>query len=181
MSFLSLKIFSRFPFFALKSLTGKASNPGSPGSFLNPLALKLAVAGLFVGLLIFSFILTACSGNAIENPTIKPEAVERFKAAPDDSSGDVRTGALVFVRLPCLSCHALGGKGGGVGPELDHIGSNAGGRVPGVGAAQYIYHILTNPEDANLPNFRNTTMPSFATSASPKELKDLTAFLLKQQ
>ncbi len=150
------------------------SKPGRNFSRLTP---------LFNLLILFStatLALTGCSGNAIENPPVKKEVIERFKAAPDFTSGDARNGALVFVKLPCLSCHSLAGKGGGVGPELDHIGTNAPNRVPGVTSAQYIYHILTNPDDANLPNFRNTTMPSFATSANEKDLKDLTAFLLKQ-
>lgn len=126
------------------------------------------------------FLLTACgaSGNAIENQAMKPEVVARFKAAPDTANGDATKGQLIFVKLPCLSCHAIGAGGGGVGPALDKIGTTAATRVPGVTAAQYIYHVLTDPQDANLPDYRNTVMPGFGTSVTPDELRDLTAYLL---
>ncbi len=132
-------------------------------------------------MLLVSLGLVACGGNAIENQPVKQEAVERFKAAPNDAGGDPNKGALVYAKLPCFSCHAFGGNGGAVGPALDKIGTNAATRIPDVTAAQYIYHILTNPEDASLPNYRNTTMPSFAASATKEELRDLVAFLLNQK
>lgn len=124
--------------------------------------------------------LVACGGegNAIENPPLKSEVTARFKAAPNDAGGDMAKGSQLLARLPCLTCHAIGGNGGAVGPPLDKIGTNAANRVPEVSGAQYIYHILTNPQDANLPNYRNTVMPSFATTISQQELRDLVAYLL---
>lgn len=141
---------------------------------------KAAKVGSGLALLLLSVLLVGCaeSGNAIENQPVKAEAIARFKAAPDDASGDPRQGALVFAKFPCLSCHAINGSGGGVGPALDKIGTNAANRVAGVTAAQYIYHIITYPEDANQPNYRNSVMPGFATSATAPELRDLTAYLL---
>jgi mono/diheme cytochrome c family protein len=126
-------------------------------------------------------LLAACgngSDNAIENQPMKPEVINRFKAAPNDPNGDATKGQAVFVKLPCLTCHTLGGNGAGIGPALDKIGTQAGSRVAGVTAAQYIYQVLTNPEDANLPDYRNTTMPSFKASVTSDELRDLVAFLL---
>ncbi len=137
-----------------------------------------AKLGLFLSGLVL--LLTACGGggNAIENQSMKPEVIARFKAAPDDTSGDPAKGLAIFGKSPCVSCHAINGNGAAIGPALDQIGTNAAKRVPNVTAAQYIHHILTNPEDANLPNYRSTTMPSFAATLSQQELKDLTAFLL---
>ena len=141
---------------------------------------KARKGGFALALLLLSLLLASCAeaGNAIENQPVKPEAIARFKATPDDAGGDPRQGAIVFAKFPCVSCHAINGSGGGVGPALDKIGLTAASRVAGVTAAQYIYHVLTYPEDASLPNYRNTVMPGFGTSATPPELRDLTAYLL---
>jgi mono/diheme cytochrome c family protein len=164
----------------LPDKTGKrywrAAETCSAGRFL-----RLRAIVLFLALLLVGLGLAACTDNAIENQPAKQEVIDRFKATPDDPNGNARNGAIIFAKLPCISCHALGSAGGGVGPALDKIGTNAATRIPGVTAAQYLHHILTNPEDASLPDYRNTTMPSFATSATKEELRDLVAFLLTQK
>ena len=41
------------------------------------------------------------------------------------SAGDVRRGQLIFhsEKAACYSCHAIGYRGGNVGPDLTRIGS----------------------------------------------------------
>ena len=42
-----------------------------------------------------------------------------------DPPGDAAAGARLFVEKRCQNCHSLGGKGGKVGPKLDHYGRYA--------------------------------------------------------
>ena len=42
-----------------------------------------------------------------------------------DPPGDAAAGARLFVEKQCQNCHSLGGKGGKVGPKLDHYGRYA--------------------------------------------------------
>ena len=44
---------------------------------------------------------------------------------PTMSAGDIRRGQLVFhsEKAACYSCHAIGYRGGNVGPDLTKIGS----------------------------------------------------------
>lgn len=55
--------------------------------------------------------------------------------------------ALLVTRLPCLACHTLAGRGGGVGPDLTRVAT----RRP----AAYIAAIIENPQRV-VPG---TTMP----------------------
>ena len=42
-----------------------------------------------------------------------------------DPPGDAAAGARLFAEKRCQNCHSLGGKGGKVGPKLDHYGRYA--------------------------------------------------------
>jgi len=58
--------------------------------------------------------------------TITPEQVQELAAAVINS-GNAARGELIFRRekLQCLKCHAIGGAGGKVGPDLTSIGASA--------------------------------------------------------
>ena len=134
------------------------------------LALALLVSGL-----------AACSENAQTDKTPDATATAAFKAEPATNSGDPAKGIQVFGRMPCLTCHAINGVGladkEAAAPTLDHIGTNAATRVPGVTAAQYIRHAILKPEDLTIPLYHNV-MPSFSTSLSQSDLDNLVAYLL---
>src|SRR5207247_9360567 len=59
----------------------------------------------------------------------KDPTAEEIKSLTADSLklGDAVRGELVFRRkeLQCLACHAIGGAGGQVGPDLTSIGARA--------------------------------------------------------
>lgn len=60
---------------------------------------------------------------------------------------EAKARALLDTRLPCLGCHALGGQGGRIGPDLMTVGARR--------SRAYITAILTAPEtvvpDAAMP------------------------------
>jgi mono/diheme cytochrome c family protein len=135
---------------------------------------------IFLVILAFGLIgLAACSENAQNDPPPKPETIQAFKAEPATNAGDATRGLQVFGRMPCLTCHTLAGSGEskGIAPNLDNIGVNASTRLPGVNAAQYLRHAVTNPQDLGIPNYHNV-MPSFSPSLNQTELEDLVAYLL---
>lgn len=59
--------------------------------------------------------------------TAASEAVIRDLAARAQTSGDPRRGEWIYRRadLACVSCHAIGGVGGKVGPDMTSIGASA--------------------------------------------------------
>ena len=143
---------------------------------------KLRALLLIVTLALFVTGLAACSENAQTDKTPDATATAAFKAEPATNKGDPAKGIQVFGRLPCLTCHTLTGTGGGnvqaaAAPSLDHIGTNAATRVPGVNAAQYIRHAILKPEDLTIPLYHNV-MPSFSATLSPADLDNLVAYLL---
>ena len=52
--------------------------------------------------------------------------------------GSAKGGATVYARLGCSGCHAIGGEGGGFGPELSNIGLHR--------SAAYLREAITEPE-----------------------------------
>lgn len=142
---------------------------------------KLRLLFLFFSLTALIIGLAACSENALTDKTPDADATAAFKAEPVTNTGDAARGIAVFGRMPCLTCHSLsasaGSKAPAIGPALEHIGTNAATRVPGVTAAQYLRHAIVKPEDLAIPNYHNV-MPSFGASLSQTDLDDLVAYLL---
>ena len=70
--------------------------------------------------------LTLNSGSAQGDTTITPEMIKAL-AMGATSKGDPARGERIYRRpqLSCLSCHAIGGAGGKVGPDMTSIGASA--------------------------------------------------------
>ena len=97
-----------------------------------------------------------------------------FPAAPTLNNVALTTGSLapvgdrpqVFNQL-CVACHALGGRGGAVGPALDNVGTRL--------TADYLTRWLTNPQSIRPA----TTMPRLP--LSEQQIAELVAFLSQQR
>jgi mono/diheme cytochrome c family protein len=64
--------------------------------------------------------------KGIEQPTLTPLDVVNvlafiFTAQYNDDGGNAKTGERLFTTKGCVQCHAVGGKGGNVGPALDAL------------------------------------------------------------
>ncbi|REJ66619.1 MAG: hypothetical protein DWQ31_14335 [Planctomycetota bacterium] len=70
--------------------------------------------------------LTKAAGIQTQAAELSDEEVAKLESAVRNS-GDPARGEQVFRRadLSCMNCHALGGVGGGVGPELTAVGSSS--------------------------------------------------------
>lgn len=64
--------------------------------------------------------------RAAEEREIRRRRLERLVARIGD--GNVASGEAVFRNSTCVACHGIGGNGGGIGPDLSHIGSNRSSR-----------------------------------------------------
>ena len=66
------------------------------------------------------------AGIAMEDKPVTPEEIKTLSAAVL-ADGDAARGQLVFRRddLSCTKCHAIGGVGGNVGPDLAAIGASS--------------------------------------------------------
>jgi nitric oxide reductase subunit C len=110
------------------------------------------------------------------------------------TAGDAASGAKLFARLPCSSCHDITHPwpGGAIAPNLGNIGTEAARIVrspeyhgKAKDAAGYIRESIVDPNAYIVPgdSYRTddgqSVMPKdFAQTLRPSELDDLVAFLL---
>jgi mono/diheme cytochrome c family protein len=118
-------------------------------------------------LIVFALILTACGGG---------------ETAPAEGTGDAAAGEKVYneVAAPaCGTCHSLETGMDGVGPSLASIGADAGSRVSGVSAEEYLRRSVTDPNADVAEGFAAGVMPAnYGAQLSEQQLNDLVAFLL---
>jgi mono/diheme cytochrome c family protein len=111
------------------------------------------------------------------------------RSASDLPRGDADSGARLFRSNACNSCHgdpALA-ESNGAAPPLVAIGLDAGRRVPGQSAAQYLYESLLDPETfvargcAGSAACEQARMPPYGEVLSLQNAADLVAYLLAQR
>jgi mono/diheme cytochrome c family protein len=90
-----------------------------------------------------------------------------FTAQYHDESGDAKAGERLFASKGCAQCHAIGGKGGGVGPTLDPLKR---ANSPVLVAAAMWNH---GPEMAEAMKARGIARPTLA----GKEMLDIIAYV----
>ncbi len=103
----------------------------------------------------------------------------------DGSAGGTAApqGRDVFIEFGCGACHMLsdGGGAGIVGPPLDGIAARAATRVNGVGADDYIYQSITEPNSFVVEGFTEGVMPStYMDLMAPEQISALVDYLLTQ-
>ena len=95
---------------------------------------------------------------------------------PDNLAADPEAGRAIFHQnevAGCVRCHALGGKGGSIGPALDGIASRK--------TRGYLYDSLVNPSAQLAEGFDKlgaSPMPPVNILLNEKEMADLMAYLL---
>ncbi len=157
---------------------------------------RLMMPGLLVPVLLILLLLAlACGGAApadtpvprqptspppATNSTSPPQPVDTPATAPVD-------GEAIFNGLGgCSACHTIEGVSAGlVGPDLTHIGTDAGTRKPGVSAEDYIRESIREPEVFVAEGVERAT-PGLMTAVLTARLTDgqvdaLVEFLLKQK
>jgi mono/diheme cytochrome c family protein len=110
----------------------------------------------------------------IERPVLSPrEAADLiaflFTAQYFDESGDAKAGERLFAAKGCVQCHAVGGKGGTVGPALDGLKK---ANSPVLVAAAMWNH---GPQMAEVMKAKGIPRPAF----QERELVDLIAYVVQ--
>jgi cytochrome c2 len=98
------------------------------------------------------------------------------------SRGDATNGETVFLEgavPPCSTCHSLTPGVGLVAPSLARIGRDAGSRVPGQPASDYLRESVVEPNAHIALGFSaNVMAASYGAQLSQQEVEDLVAYLL---
>jgi mono/diheme cytochrome c family protein len=103
---------------------------------------------------------------ALEKPVEVAAEPKKDTGSPDTNSDPkIVLGRTVFQSSGCARCHAIGGKGGRMGPDLSHVGAER--------SAKWIMDHVRNPQ-AHEPSSR---MPAFEGRMSDQNLQALGAYL----
>jgi cytochrome c553 len=100
--------------------------------------------------------------------------------APEPAATDpIARGRQVYRASGCASCHerSLFNLFRPVGPPLDHIGTVAGTRVPGMSAEDYLRRSITDPGAYVVPGYPDSMPRGLARDLSPEDLAALVAYL----
>ena len=135
----------------------------------------------------------ACGGAAPADTPVPPQptsppTVTEPPPATDTPTVSLDDGDVIFTGSVggCAVCHTIEGlTTGPVGPDLTHIGTDAGTRKPGVSAGDYIFESIREPEAFVAEGVERAT-PGLMTAALTANLTDgqvdaLVEFLLKQK
>jgi mono/diheme cytochrome c family protein len=87
-------------------------------------------------------------------------------------------GASLYHAMGCAGCHEINGVGRKTGPPLDHIGSTAATRRPGMSAETYLRQSLLDPYAYLVPGYEDFVQRSWPTEPNSAELSALVAFLM---
>lgn len=132
---------------------------------------KLAV--FLMVLLVLS--LVACGGESA------PAGGDAEPAGPGDAAAGkaIFNQSLIGTQAGCMTCHSLEPGVAMVGPSLGTIGTDAGSRVSGVSAEDFLRKAITEPDADIAEGFAAGIMPAaLANELSAQEVNDLIAFLL---
>jgi mono/diheme cytochrome c family protein len=83
----------------------------------------------------------------------------------------------VYGQINCGSCHDANLFGRRVGPPLDHIGTTAAGRIPGMTAEDYLRQSVLDPGAYVVPGYPDSMPRGLGRDLSPTDLDALVTYL----
>ncbi len=101
---------------------------------------------------------------------------------PPAQTGGSTDAAAIFKSAGCSGCHTFtpAGATGTIGPNLDHLATDAGKYGQGETAAQYVRESIVDPGKVVVTGYSNGIMPTtFATSLTSAQIDALVSYLLK--
>ncbi len=90
----------------------------------------------------------------------------------------VARGRQLYRSQGCGNCHEPNFFGQRLGPPLDHIGTVAGNRRPGVSGDEYIRQSILDPGAFVVPGYQDSMPRDLGRDLSPTDLDALVAYLL---
>ncbi len=129
-----------------------------------------------VALILLIVALAACGGES------SPSGGDEGAAA---GPGDAGAGKKIFeqtligTQAGCITCHSLEPGVTMVGPSLATIGTDAGSRVAGMSAEEYIRQSILEPDAYIVEGFSAGVMPiALADELTDQQVNDLVVYLL---
>jgi L-cysteine S-thiosulfotransferase len=123
---------------------------------------------IFHALILFFLLLTACGGGSGEEDK---EGIEAGKALFEQS--------IVGGQPGCVTCHSRESGVTLVGPSLAKIGREAGERVSGQSAEDYLHQSILDPDAYVVTGFPAGTMPKvWGDVLIDEQVEQLVAYML---
>jgi mono/diheme cytochrome c family protein len=130
---------------------------------------------IFLLALILVLSLAACGGDSA--PSGEADSAPESEAAV----GDAAAGEKVYNEAApaCITCHSLEPGKSGVGPSLATIGADAGSRVSGQSAQDYVRESIVDPNAFVVDGWAANLMTgTYGSQLSEEQIADLVAYLL---
>ena len=106
-------------------------------------------------------------------------AVLVLACAPEPAATEpVPRGRQLYRSLGCANCHEPNLLGQRLGPPLDHVGTGAETRRPGLSAAEYVRQSIVDPGSYVVPGYNDTMPRDIGRDPSPTDLDALVTYLL---
>ena len=106
-------------------------------------------------------------------------AVLVVACAPEPPATEpVARGRQVYRSLGCASCHEPNLIGQRLGSPLEHVGTLAESRRPGLSATDYIRQSIVDPGAYVVPGYNDNMPRDLGRDLSPTDLDALVAYLL---
>ena len=90
----------------------------------------------------------------------------------------VSRGRQLYRSLGCANCHEPNLFGQQVGPPIDHVGTVAGTRRPGMSAEEYLRQSILDPGAYVVPGYQDSMPRGLGRDLTPTDLDALVAYLL---
>lgn len=106
-------------------------------------------------------------------------AVLVLACAPEPPATEpVARGRQLYRSMGCANCHEPNLIGQRLGPALEHIGTAAATRRPGLSAEEYIRQSILDPGAYVVPGYQDSMPRDLGRDLSPTDLDALVAYLL---
>lgn len=161
------------------------------GFSLGPRAEPIAIAlASFVGIsLVVSMLLPSLTAKPLPAKEgaaseTKPAAAglavsgDLTKIVAELPAGNADNGKALFTSQACAGCHSLEAGKTLVGPSLAGAFTTAATRESNVGAKEYLYESIVNPNKVVVDKFQpNLMTQTFAKTLSPQQMADILAWM----
>jgi cytochrome c2 len=107
-----------------------------------------------------------------------PTSGDFTKIVSELPAGNADSGAKLFVSQGCSGCHSVQKDQRLVGPSFYGLWGRAATRKPGMGAKEYLYESIVNPNAYVVEGFQSGLMPpTFSKTLKPQDMADLLAYI----
>jgi mono/diheme cytochrome c family protein len=132
---------------------------------------------IFILVLILVASLVACGGDSA------PSSGEGEPAGGNADAGEALFAqSSIGTQAGCITCHSLEPGVALVGPSVANLGAEAGSRVSGLSAEEYVRQSIVEPNAHVVEGFGEGIMPgNYGDELSEQQLEDLVAYLLSLQ